>query len=96
MDMEQVLPCFMVELDVDSRNASVAGQALGMCLKLVAPEYDHKHWNRYKEFIIFLEQMQVSNKLFFYNESRFRVSLQGSSSHNIPLWPSDRVPEQEP
>ncbi|QQP50794.1 Hypothetical protein FKW44_011922, partial [Caligus rogercresseyi] len=63
MKMEQVLQSFMVDLDVDSKNASVAGQALDMCLKLVAPEYSHKPWNRYREFLLFLEQRQVSSVL---------------------------------
>uniref|UniRef100_A0AAV2MI12 Uncharacterized protein n=1 Tax=Knipowitschia caucasica TaxID=637954 RepID=A0AAV2MI12_KNICA len=66
MKMEQVLQSFMVDLDVDSKNASVAGQALDMCLKLVAPEYAHKPWNRYKEFLHFLEQKQnphINNRL---------------------------------
>ncbi|QQP32311.1 Hypothetical protein FKW44_024250, partial [Caligus rogercresseyi] len=63
MKMEQVLQSFMVDLDVDSKNASVAGQALDMCLKLVAPEYSHKPWNRYREFLLFLEQRQVSKFL---------------------------------
>ncbi|QQP31579.1 Hypothetical protein FKW44_025223 [Caligus rogercresseyi] len=71
MKMEQVLQSFMVDLDVDSKNASVAGQALDMCLKLVAPEYSHKPWNRYREFLLFLEQRQVSSVLFSYKESRF-------------------------
>ncbi|KAK1878430.1 Dihydroorotate dehydrogenase B (NAD(+)) catalytic subunit [Dissostichus eleginoides] len=71
MKMEQVLQSFMVDLDVDSKNASVAGQALDMCLKLVAPEYAHKPWNRYREFLLFLEQRQVSSVLFSYKDSRF-------------------------
>ncbi|QQP53027.1 Hypothetical protein FKW44_005350 [Caligus rogercresseyi] len=71
MKMEQVLQSFMVDLDVDSKNASVAGQALDMCLKLVAPEYSHKPWNRYREFLLFLEQRQVSSVLFSYKDSRF-------------------------
>ncbi|KAI4829898.1 hypothetical protein KUCAC02_001558 [Chaenocephalus aceratus] len=71
MKMEQVLQSFMVDLDVDSKNASVAGQALDMCLKLVAPEYAHKPWNRYREFLLFLEQRQVSSVLLSYKDSRF-------------------------
>ena len=50
MKMEQVLQSFMVDLEVDRKNASVAGQALDMCIKLVAPEYAHTSWNRYKQF----------------------------------------------
>ena len=48
MKMEQVLQSFMVDLEVDRKNASVAGQALDMFIKLVAPEYAHTSWNRYK------------------------------------------------
>ena len=71
MKMELVLKSFMVDLDVDSKNASVAGQALDMCLKLAAPEYAHKPWNRYKEFLLFLQQRQASSVLFAYKDSRF-------------------------
>ncbi|KAJ8395923.1 hypothetical protein AAFF_G00026310 [Aldrovandia affinis] len=44
MKMEQVLKGFMVDLEVDSKNVSVAGQALDMCLKAAAVliyHYDH-------------------------------------------------------
>ena len=49
----------MVDLEVDSKNASVAGQALDLCIKLVTPEYAHSPWNRYKESLLFFEQRQV-------------------------------------
>ena len=71
MKMEQVLKGFMVDLEMDSKNASLAGQALDMCLKLVAPEFSHKPWNRYKEFLVFLKQRNVSSVLFAYKDSRF-------------------------
>ena len=45
MKMDQVLKGFMVEFEIDTKNSSLAGQALDMCLKLVAPEYSHKPWN---------------------------------------------------
>ena len=45
---EQVLKGFMVDLEVDSKKSSIAGQALDICLKLVAGESIHKPWNRYK------------------------------------------------
>ena len=72
MKMEQVLQSFMLDLEVDSKNASVAGQELDMCLKLMAPEDAHKPWNRYKQFLLFLEQRHVSGVLFAYKDSRFR------------------------
>ena len=71
MKMEQILKGFMVDMDVDSENASIAGQAIDICLKLVAPEFSHKPWNRYKQFIDFLEERQVSSVLFAYKDSRF-------------------------
>ena len=89
MKMEQVLKSFMVDLEVDSKNASVAGQALDLCIKLVTPEYAHSPWNRYKESLLFFEQRQVLYSVLW-------VSLQGSSSPNLPLWPSDRDPDPEP
>ena len=71
MKMEQILKGFMVDLELDTKNASLAGQALDMCLKLVAPEFAHKPWNRYKEFVHFLQERHVSSVLFAYKDSRF-------------------------
>ena len=71
MKMEQVLKGFMVDMECHSKNTSVAGQALDMCLKLVASEYAHKPWNRYNEFLVFLKQRQVSSVLFVYKDNRF-------------------------
>eukprot|EP00731_Ephydatia_muelleri_P017622 Em0010g720a len=59
MKMDQVLKGFMVELEIDTKDSSLEGQALDMCLKLVAPEYSHKPWNRNKECIYFLEQRNL-------------------------------------
>ena len=71
MKTEQVLKGFMVDLEIDSKNSSLAGQALDICLKLVAGEYAHKPWNRYKEFQLFMQQRGVSSPLFAYKDSRF-------------------------
>ena len=71
MKLETVIQSFMVDLDVDTKNASVAGQALDMCLKLVAPELSHKPWNKYKEFQQFLEKNGVDSVLFAYKDARF-------------------------
>ena len=38
MDLDRLVQTFIVDLDVDSNNSSVDGQALNMCLKLIAPE----------------------------------------------------------
>lgn len=71
MELEKVVHTFMVDLEVDSKSSSVAGQALDMCLKLVAPEYSEKMWNRYKEFVVFLKEREVQPVLFAYKDARF-------------------------
>ena len=71
MELEKQVQTFMVDLDVDSKNSSVAGQALDMCLKLVAPEYSEKMWNKYSEFMLFLEEKKVKPVLFAYKDARF-------------------------
>ena len=71
MKVEQVLKNFMVGMELDSKNGSLAGQALDMCLKLVAPEYSHKMWNYYKQFTHYLEQKEVKVTLFAYKDQRF-------------------------
>ena len=42
MKMDEVVQGFMVDLDMDSKNGSVAGHYVDMCLLLVAPEYNAK------------------------------------------------------
>ena len=42
-----------------------------MCLKLVAPEYAVKQWNRYKKFWHFLKKRNVQSVLFAYKDHRF-------------------------
>ncbi|KAH3698527.1 hypothetical protein DPMN_086054 [Dreissena polymorpha] len=84
MKMEQVLQIFMVDLDLDSKNAIVSGQALHMFLKLRAAECNLKAWNHYRKFLLFSKQRQVSSMLFHTNKARLGVP-QDSSSPNIPL-----------
>ncbi|QQP51154.1 Hypothetical protein FKW44_012415, partial [Caligus rogercresseyi] len=60
MKMEQVLQSFMVDLDVDSKNASVAGQALDMCLKLAAAVLIY-HFNHLTEFLS--QNPHINNRL---------------------------------
>ena len=71
MKVESVLSGFMVDMQVDSKNSSVAGQALDMCLKLVAPEYLHKTWNYCNLFKNYLERNGVPMILFSYKDQRF-------------------------
>ena len=71
MHMDKLIQGFMVDLDVDSKNSSVAGQSIDMCLRLVAPEFNAKPWNKNKEFMVFLEERGVEAVLFSYKDSRF-------------------------
>ena len=66
MKMEEVMQTFMVDLEVDTKNASLAGQAIDICLKL-----SHKPWNRHDQFLLFLKERSVSNVLFAYKDNRF-------------------------
>ncbi|QQP38537.1 Hypothetical protein FKW44_019129, partial [Caligus rogercresseyi] len=61
--MEQVPQSFMVDLDVDSKNASVAGQALDMCLKLWLLSIPQT-LEPLQGFLLFLEQRQVQCTIF--------------------------------
>ena len=79
MKMEQVLKGFMVNIEFHNKNTNIAGQASDMCLKLVAPDYAHKPWNRYKEFLNFLEQREVSSALIAYKDNRFGCSSRAAS-----------------
>ena len=42
-----------------------------LMLKLVAPEYSHKQWNKYREFSEFLKVHEVIKVLFSYKDQRF-------------------------
>ena len=55
MGLPKLFSKFMCSMELDSKNRSLAGQALDMMLRLVAPEYRHKSWNYYGQFTTFLE-----------------------------------------
>ena len=71
MKLENILMNFLVDIEADSKHGSFAGQCLDMMLKLVAPEYSHKQWNKYKEFSEFLKVHEVNKVLFSYKDQRF-------------------------
>ena len=71
MKISTVITGFMVNMEIDSKNGSLAGQALDMILKLVAPEIRHKPWNCYKYYANYLEERGIENHLFCYKDSRF-------------------------
>ena len=45
MGLDKLLSKFMCSMELDWKNGSLAGQALDMMLRLVAPEFKHKSWN---------------------------------------------------
>ena len=55
MGLPKLFSKFMCSMELDSKNRSLAGQALDMMLRLVAPEYRHKSWNYYGQFTTYLE-----------------------------------------
>jgi hypothetical protein len=71
MHLEEVVKTFMVDLDYYTKNSSVAGQALDMMLRLVAPEYSHKHWNINKQYKLYLKERDLDGHLFAYKDARF-------------------------
>ena len=71
MEVEKAVAGFMVDMEVDSKNSSVVGQSLDMCLKLVAPEYSHKMWNYSKLFKKYLIEHNIPMFLFAYKDQRF-------------------------
>ena len=71
MKIAETTSKFMVGLDIKSKNASVAGLALDIMLKLVAPEFNHKMWNYYKDFCLYLDTHGLDVVLFAYKDQRF-------------------------
>ena len=71
MGLDKLLSKFMCSMELDSKNGSLAGQALDMMLKLVAPEYRHNAWNYIGLFTQYLEQRDIDITLFSYKDHRF-------------------------
>ena len=70
MKVDQIVGKFMVAMEWDSKNTSLCGQALDMCLKFVAPEFQHKMWNYFNTYSEFLKQNDVPQSLFAYKDQR--------------------------
>ena len=71
LTLEVIFKNFIVDLDFDSKHGSVTGQALDCMLRLVAPEFQHKPWNNYKQFILHLQNNDIQQVLFSYKGHRF-------------------------
>ena len=70
MNMEEVVQTFIVELNYDTKNSSIAGQALHMIPRLFASEYSHKPLRRHGELIISTGHWDWMS-LFRHKDSRF-------------------------
>ena len=75
MKLDTLLSKFMCNMELDSKNGSLAGQALDMMLKLFAPEYRHKSWNYYGLYTHHLEQRGIDLTLFSYKDHRSKKYL---------------------
>ena len=71
MKLDTILSKFMVSMELDSKNGSLAGQSLDMILKLIAPEFKHKAWNYHGLYTNYLEQRDLDLTLFSYKDHRF-------------------------
>ena len=88
MKMEEVVKSFMVDLDYDTKNSSIAGQSLDMMLGFVAPEYSHKLWNRYGKFMVYLKERGHDGHLFAYKDARFGLLSRAAA---IALYNNDHI-----
>ena len=71
MGLDKLLSSFMCSMELDTKNGSLAGQALDMMLRLVAPEFKHKSWNYFGQFTHYLEERGIPLTLFSYKDHRF-------------------------
>ena len=71
MGLDKLLSGFMCSMKLDTKNGSLAGQALDMMLRLVAPEFKHKSWNYFGSFTHYLEEWGIPLTLFSYKDHRF-------------------------
>ena len=69
----------MVDLEIDTKNFSMVGQAIDISLKLVSPAYSHKPWNHHDEFLLYLKQKNISDMFFAYKDNRFGCLSQAAA-----------------
>ena len=79
MNLEDITKGFLFDLDYNSENRSVARQSLVMMLRLVAPEYSHKPWNRHKQVMVYLKERDLEGHLFWYKDARFGFLSEASA-----------------
>ena len=66
-----ILDGFLVHLEMNSKNGSLAGQFVDCITPLVGEEMKHKPWNRGKDFKKFCEANDACYEMFLYKDERF-------------------------
>ena len=66
-----ILGGFMVQIDQNSKNGSLAGQFVDCITRLVGMEMRHKPWNRGEDFKKFCQNNHIENEMFLYKDERF-------------------------
>ena len=66
-----ILGGFMVQMDQNSKNGSLAGQFFDCITRLVGMEMKHKPWNRGEDFKKYCQEIQIENEMFLYKDERF-------------------------
>ena len=66
-----ILGGFMVQIEHNSKNGSLAGQFVDCITRLVGMEMKHKPWNRGEDFRKFCQENQIENEMFLYKDERY-------------------------
>ena len=66
-----ILGGFMVQIEQNSKNGSLAGQFVDCITCLVGLEMKHKPWNRGEDFKKYCKENEIENEMFLYKDERF-------------------------
>ena len=69
--IKNILAGFLVHMDLDSKNGSLAGQFVDCVTTLVGLDMKHKPWNRGKDFKHFCKSNDTNYEMFIYKDERF-------------------------
>ena len=71
LGVNNILGGFMVQIEHNSKNGSLAGQFVDCITRLVGMELKRKPWNRGEDFKKFCQQNEIQYEMFLYNDDRF-------------------------
>ena len=69
--VNNILGGFMVQIEHNSKNGSLAGQFVDCITRLVGMEMKHKPWNRGEDFQKYCLQNGIEYEMFLYKDERF-------------------------